>query len=100
MSTKLTFDLNTPLFKLTAGELLDLMKRGVQPVEVLMNTTTAPDKYVYGLAGIAELFGCSKTQAGRIKKTGKIDDAITQIGNLIVVDAEKALKLAGKSRKK
>ena len=34
--------------------------------------------------------------ANRIKKSGKIDKAITQIGRKIIVDAELALELAGK----
>lgn len=52
-------------------------------------------KYVYGMAGIAQLFGASLMTAHRIKKSGKIDAAITQIGRKIVVDAELALELAG-----
>lgn len=52
-------------------------------------------RYVYGIDGIARLFGCSKPTANRIKKSGKIDGAITQIGRKIVVDADKALELAG-----
>ena len=38
------------------------------------------DKYVYGIAGIAELFHCSLPTANRIKKSGRIKKAITQIG--------------------
>ena len=34
--------------------------------------------------------------ANRIKKSGKIDRAITQIGRKIIVDVELALELAGK----
>ena len=51
---------------------------------------------VYGILGIAKLFGCSLPTANRIKKSGKIDKAITQIGRKIIVDAELALELAGK----
>ena len=40
--------------------------------------------------------GCSLPTANRIKKSGKIDKAITQIGRKIIVDAELALELAGK----
>ena len=43
-----------------------------------------------------KLFGCSLPTANRIKKSGKIDKAITQIGRKIIVDAELALELAGK----
>ena len=53
-------------------------------------------KYVYGILGIAKLFGCSLPTANRIKKSGKIDKATTQIGRKIIVDVELALELAGK----
>ncbi|HCC52888.1 MAG TPA: hypothetical protein DEQ30_13245, partial [Porphyromonadaceae bacterium] len=53
-------------------------------------------KYVYGIVGIARLFGCSMPTANRIKKSGKIDRAITQIGRKIIVDADLALELAGR----
>ena len=36
-------------------------------------------RYVYGLAGIARLFGCSLPTANRIKLSGKINRAIAQI---------------------
>ena len=44
----------------------------------------------------AKLFGCSLPTANRIKKSGKIDKAITQIGRKIIVNVELALELAGK----
>lgn len=53
------------------------------------------DKYVYDIAGIAELFHCSLPTANRIKKSGRIKKAITQIGRKIVVDKKMALELAG-----
>ena len=43
---------------------------------------------------IARVFGCSVPTANRIKKSGVIDKAITQIGRKIVVDADLALSLA------
>ena len=45
---------------------------------------------------IARLFGCSIPTANRIKKSGRIDRAITQIGRKIIVDADMALELAGR----
>ena len=51
-----------------------------------------------GIKGIAELFGCSVPTANRIKRSGIINDAITQIGRKIIVDAEKALGLAAGSK--
>ena len=52
---------------------------------------------MYGLAGIARLFGCSLPTANRIKQSGKINRAITQVvGRKIIVDADLTLELAGK----
>lgn len=49
--------------------------------------------YVYGLQGIADLLGCSKSTAERVKKSGVLDAAISQVGKLIVVDADLAIDL-------
>lgn len=49
---------------------------------------------VYGINGIAEIFGCSVPTANRIKASGIIDGAITQVGREIVVDGDMALQLA------
>ncbi|MCM1715362.1 DUF3853 family protein [Phocaeicola vulgatus] len=55
---------------------------------------TAPEKrFVYGIAGIAQVFNCSMTTANRIKASGRIDRAIMQNGRIIVVDADLALEL-------
>lgn len=93
-------DQNTPLFKLTVGELMDLIEGRIkeQPVGY-REIAPSGKRYVYGIKGIASLFGCSRTQAYRIKASGKIDGAITQIGRLIIVDADKALQLASKKKK-
>ena len=81
-------------------EIIDTAKDHDEKQEVGQSCSTIvvgndDKKYVYGIDGIARLFGCSKPTANRIKKSGKIDAAITQIGRKIIVDAEEALKLAG-----
>ncbi len=43
-------------------------------------------------------FGCSRPTASRIKKSGRINAAIRQIGRKIVVDVELALSLAGQKK--
>ena len=60
------------------------------------STTSQLLKYVYGLNGIAELFNCSIPTANRIKNSGKISDAISQFGRIIITDKEKAIELFGK----
>ena len=49
--------------------------------------------YIYGIQGICDLFSCSPATAARIKASGAIDSAISQVGSIIVVDADLALDL-------
>lgn len=55
-------------------------------------------QYVYGLRGLANLFGCSIPTANRIKQSKLIDGAIRQIGRKIIIDADLALELAGRKK--
>jgi len=88
--------LQKPLWQLTGEEFLYLNKGEPKPVVSTSEAVTvAPKRYVYGIDGIAKLFGCSKPTANRLKKSKKIDGAITQVGRKIIVDAELALQLAG-----
>ncbi|MGI6231628.1 MAG: DUF3853 family protein [Prevotella sp.] len=59
-----------------------------------------PKRLVYGIHGIAEIFGCSIPTANRIKASGIIDDAISQVGRKIVVDADLALQLVAENKKR
>ena len=53
-------------------------------------------EYVYGLKGLAKILGCSRTTASKIKNSGMIDDAISQVGKLIVIDKKKVLEIIAK----
>ena len=88
--------LSKPIWQMTGEEFLFLHQNGVQEEPQVQTVTVATKRYVYGLRGIAELFGCSLPTANRIKQSGKIDKAVTQIGRKIIVDAELALELAGR----
>ncbi|MEE0908617.1 MAG: DUF3853 family protein [Muribaculaceae bacterium] len=91
-----------PVAMMTGEELATLVADAVAPTDGDATTVTqlvaSLPKYVYGIKGIAELFGCSVPTANRIKRSGIINDAITQIGRKIIVDAEKALILAAGSK--
>ena len=80
---------------MTGEEFLRLYE-AAENKDVQQTVVTPTKKYVYGIHGISQLFGCSIPTAHRIKKGGKIDKAITQIGRKIIVDAEFALELAGR----
>ncbi|MFR2069318.1 MAG: DUF3853 family protein [Bacteroides nordii] len=79
---------DTRLFDLTTGELKELIRSAIPEPK-----KQEDKKLVYGINGIAELFGCSKAAACRLKSSGLIDKAISQYGRTIVVDVEKALEL-------
>lgn len=90
--------LEKPLWQFTGKDHEYMLKH------VLMESFTSVDaepssqkRYVQGYQGIATLFGCSKSTAQRIKKSGIIDDAITQVNRKILVDADLALQLVKES---
>ena len=85
-------DLNKPLWQLTAGEFLELLKQDHTPEPTKQIDTTEKD-YVYGIAGIAQLFGCCNKTASKIFHSGKIDKAVSRWGQKIIVDAVLALEL-------
>lgn len=80
--------------EMSAMEFIRLMKV-VNGSSTKEDVVDDEDKYAYGISGIAEIFHCSLPTANRIKKSGRIKKAITQIGRKIIVDKKLALELAG-----
>lgn len=92
-----TYTNDTRVIDLTIGQLKEALGLGQLPAAPTQAREKQPEKrYVYGLAGLAELFGCSTQTAGKLKRGGKLDRAITQVGRKIIVDADLALELAGR----
>ena len=91
------------LLQLTGQEFVDLLREGLglsmlgydepQPMKVKKHL-------VFGLQGLCNLLGCSTSTATRIKKSGVIDAAISQVGRIIVIDADLALDLLNSHKKK
>ncbi len=88
-------DINTPLWQLTIGEFLEVVQHA-KMLQIQESDFTNEERYVFGLDGLAKIFGCSKRAASTLKASGKIDKAITQSGRKIVVDVKMALELAGR----
>ena len=89
------YDQSTRVIDLTLGELLSAIEEKVREVQNSQQQPADRDKhFVYGLKGLAKLLGCSKTTAARLKATGDYDEAITQIGALLIIDADKVLEIA------
>lgn len=97
-SMKLAELLKTPICKMDGEELAFLITSITSGNQVQLTQPKREEHIVYGIAGIAQIFGCSIPTASRIKKSGIISEAITQVGRKIVVNADKALELAGKHK--
>ena len=93
MEEKLNFNqlLQKPIAMMTGEELCFLITKSVESTEAATPQVASKGNY-YGIEGIARV-----PTANRIKKSGIIDKAITQIGRKIVVDADLALSLAKES---
>lgn len=61
--------------------------------ETFAESSSCSKHYVYGLAGLAKLLGCSPATAQRIKRSGILDAAISQHSRTIIVDADLAMEL-------
>ena len=89
--------LQTPVCMMSGEELaflinnIGVLKKDERPERTL---SSANRKMAYGIKGIADTFGCSIPTANRIKKSGIIDKAISQVGRKIVLDVDLALELA------
>ena len=73
--------LSKPVWQMTGEEFIFLNRHallgsGTKPAQPAADKEK---KYVYGIGGIARLFGCSIPTANRIKKSGRINRAITQM---------------------
>ena len=70
------------------NELADLVTKAVRDA-------LQQKRLVYGINGIAQLFGVSRTMVNNIKRSGVINRAIKQRGRTIITDADLALELWG-----
>ena len=97
----LVLNLEKPLFQATIADLKEVLAEVLKDNELENEGKTAstPKRYVYGIAGLAKLLGCSQATAQRIKSSGVIDDAISQHGGIVVTDGDYALDLLRVSKK-
>ncbi len=91
------------LITLTVGDLLKILDQHYNLNVGSYNSADTPPpphgRLVYGLRGIQDLFGCSHKQAHYYKEH-VIQEAVSQNGRKIVVDADLALKLFNQRRNK
>ena len=69
--------------------------------EITENILNNPERYTFGMAGLAEVLHCSIKTAYNYRSTGDYDPAIIRFGKRIIIDKVKATEIAqaqGKSR--
>lgn len=69
--------------------------------EITENILNNPERYTFGMAGLAEVLHCSIKTAYNYRSTGDYDLAIIRFGKRIIIDKVKATEIAqaqGKSR--
>lgn len=93
--------MQTPVCMMTGEQLAVLMSNLslLSPEKVKSQTESKSKNVAFGIKGIADTFGCSIPTANRIKKSGVIDAALSQVGRKIVVDVDKALQLVTSNKK-
>ena len=79
-------DYDKRIIDLTVADLIEVIDSRIKQLII----ENRPKRLVYG---IAEIFNCSTATAQRIKSSGRIDEAITQVGRIIQIDADKAIEL-------
>lgn len=86
---------NKPVMMLTVGELMEVLSQAFasQSDVSMANSEEKGKKFVYGVAGLAKLLGCSVSTAQRRISSGKLDKCIIRSGRLIIIDKEAALQM-------
>ena len=62
--------------------------------EITENIINNPERYTFGMAGLAEVLHCSIKTAYNYRSTGDYDPAIIKFGKRIVIDKVKATEIA------
>ena len=92
----------TLIINATVEDLVEALQEGLGLGRdtVQDNAPQVKKHYVYGIAGLMQLLGCSRATACRIKASGVLDPAISQQGKIIVIDADLALDLLNVQQKR
>ena len=87
---------DTRIIDLTVAQLTEVIDKAVEESLRRRQPSDTQRRLVYGIKGIAQVFGVSERQARYIKSSGVINKAIKQQGRTIVTDADLALQLFGR----
>lgn len=88
---------NKQLITCTVEEFIEALRHGLGLAafegNVVQEEPRAKKHYVYGLAGLAQLLGCSQSTASRIHRSGAIAAATKRSGRILIFDADLVMDL-------
>jgi hypothetical protein len=91
MEKKNTIDPSRPLFTVSVGEFLDLVRTAVGEEDRTI---------ARGLTELAGRLGCGRSKVSELRRLGVLDGAvISEVGRQKVFDVRKAVELAGEYTK-
>ena len=80
----------TRLIDVTVGDLMEYLRENLKPEQPRTEPEPRePERFVYGIKGLADLLGCSESAAQRKKSAGMFKGAVMQSGRKITVDVRK-----------
>ena len=96
-----------PFFRQIISEEVKIMKNPLpmkisgMKNEITQNILNNPERYTFGMVGLAEVLHCSVKTAYNYRNTGEYDSAIIKFGKRVIIDKVKATEIAqaqGKNR--
>ena len=96
-----------PFFRQIISEEVRIMKNPLpmkisgMKNEITQNILNNPERYTFGMVGLAEVLHCSVKTAYNYRNTGDYDSAIIKFGKRVIIDKVKATEIAqaqGKNR--
>ena len=99
METNLELLKEKPLWQMNGAEFLAL-QASQTPTPQMLPTSPPQKNYVFGQKGLASLLQTSLATAWKIKRSGVLDPAISQVGKKFAVDADLAMELLKRSNKR
>ena len=88
----------TPIWQRSVGEFKELLHHKA-PQVVATPTEHQAGEFVYGIAGLARFLQVSKTTAQKLKSSGALDKAITQVGRQTIINKTQVLEILKKHNK-
>lgn len=85
--------LDKPIFQMTGGEFMQLMKHAQPPMEATEKQDLSTGEFISGISGLARFLGCGRTKASEYRKSGLLEDATYDIGKKLFFHKEKVKEI-------